>query len=67
MITRSPFIVGYAEEIQAVSTPVLRYDEARQVGQAFVDEEWRDLLDCSARAFADTRLTEVSHETTDDR
>jgi hypothetical protein len=67
MNTRLPFIAGYAEEIQAVSAYVLRYDGARQVGQAFVDEEWRDLLDCSDHAFADTRLTEVSHETTDDR
>jgi len=66
-MSNSPFITRFAEPIPETPEQLFRYDPARQVGQTFHDGQWHDSLDCDLPQGGATRLTEVKHETTDDR
>ncbi len=62
-----PFILRFAERMDRIPSPPLRYDESRQVAQVEIDGRWIDTPDAPGEVAGTTRMTKVEAETTDDQ
>lgn len=61
----SPFIARFATALDAQMVEILRYDVDRQVSQVLIEGVWVDAVNAPA-CMGGTRMTKVTHETTDD-
>lgn len=61
-----PFLFRFAEPIPDHATNLLRYDSQRQISQMLIAGNWIDSPDAAGKPMADTRITRVRRETTDD-
>jgi hypothetical protein len=61
-----PFLFRFARPLPEISYPVLRYDAARQVSQAFINGGWIDAVDADVEVMRENRHTRVRPETHDE-
>jgi hypothetical protein len=61
-----PFIFQFAKPLDGTTARILRYDAQRQLSQVLVDGQWVDGSEAHNETAAETRLTRVRAETTDD-
>lgn len=64
-----PFLLQFAESIEAQATLPFRYDKLRQLGQVLIDSTWLDAVDAPWPGVSGdgTLITRVQRETTDNR
>lgn len=61
-----PFLARYAVAMPITDRPPVRYDRCRQISQVLVEGHWVDGLSASVPEQSATRMTKITHETTDD-
>ncbi|MGA2260159.1 MAG: hypothetical protein ABSH28_01850 [Acidobacteriota bacterium] len=61
-----PFLFCFAKPLPDPPSRQLRYDAARQIAQVFIAGEWLDTPDAPDEVIANTKITKIKMETTDD-
>lgn len=61
-----PFLLRFAEPLKHSAPQRMRYDEARQIAQVYLNDKWVDSPDALDQSTHSTRVTKVQAETTDE-